>query len=233
MSAIALVAAGARLGSSLGKVFGGHGFEVALIGRSQERLDEITEKLAADGVRAAGFPADVTDHPALSAALSSAAERFGGIDVLHYSAPIAGTGANARNTGALDVTAADLRPQMETICNGAIVATRAVLPAMLAAGSGTLLYTTGASAVTPAPVFANAGFASAGMAGAALRNWVLGLNGALVGKGVHACHIAIGVWLAGTPGAPEGVTFKEPDDIARVYWDLYTARESADRLIAA
>jgi len=34
MPAIALVAAGARLGLSLGKTFGGHGFDVALIARS-------------------------------------------------------------------------------------------------------------------------------------------------------------------------------------------------------
>ena len=56
-----------------------------------------------------------------------------------------------------------------------------MLPSMLAAGTGTLLYTTGASSVTPAPVFV-----SAGMAGAALRKWALTLNGALAGKGVYA-----------------------------------------------
>ena len=52
MPAVALVAAGNRLGLSLGKVFGGHGFDVALIARSAERLDELTEKLAAEGVAA-------------------------------------------------------------------------------------------------------------------------------------------------------------------------------------
>ena len=42
MPAIALVAAGARLGLSLGKIFGGHGFDVALIARSTQRLGELT-----------------------------------------------------------------------------------------------------------------------------------------------------------------------------------------------
>src|SRR6266536_1960671 len=198
MPAIALVTAGARLGLSLGKIFGGHGFDVALIARSKERLGELTEKLAADGVTAAGFPADVTDRPALAAALDSAAGRFGGIDVLHYSSP------------------------------GASIATRAVLPAMLAAGTGTLLYTTGASSVTPAPVFV-----SAGMAGAALRKWALTLNGALAGRGIYAGHVAIGTWIAGTPGAPEGAPLKEPDNIARLYWDLHTGREPAEHLVSA
>jgi NADP-dependent 3-hydroxy acid dehydrogenase YdfG len=228
MPAIALVAAGARLGFSLGKIFGGHGFDVALIARSRERLGELTEKLAVEGITAAGFPADVTDRPALAAASDSAAARFGGIEVLHYSSPGAGTTEALRSTGALDVTVDNLRPQVETVCYGAITATRAVLPAMLAADTGTLLYTTGGSSVTPAPVFV-----SAGMAGAALRKWALTLNGELTGTGVYVGHVAIGAWIAGTPGAPEGAPLKEPDDIARLYWDLHTGRGPAEHLISA
>ena len=228
MPAIALVAAGARLGLSLGKVFGGHGFDVALIARSQDRLAELTGELAAAGVTAAGFPADVTDRPKLAAALDSAAGRFGGIGVLHYSSPGTGTTQTLRDTGAPDVTVDNLRPQVESTCYGAITATRAVLPAMLAAGTGTLLYTTGASSVTPAPVFA-----SVGMAAAALRKWALTLNRALAGKGVYAGHVAIGTWIAGTPGAPEGAPLSQPDDIARLYWDLYTSREPAEHHISA
>ena len=228
MPAIALVAAGGRLGLSLGRIFGGHGFDVALIARSAERLDELTGKLAAEGITAAGFPADVTDRSALAAALDNAARRFGRIDVLHYSSPGAGTTESLRSTGPLDVTVDNLRPQLESTCYGAVTATRAVLPAMLAAGGGTLLYTTGGSSVTPAPVFV-----TAGMAGAALRKWVLTLNGALAGQGVYAGHVAIGTWIAGTPGAPEGVPRKEPDDIARRYWDLHTSRDTAEHLISA
>jgi hypothetical protein len=125
--------------------------------------------------------------------------------VLHYSSPGAGAAETLRGTGALDVTVDNLRPQMESVCYGAITATGAVLPAMLAAGSGTLLYTTGGSSVTPAPVFV-----SAGMAGAALREWALTLNGALAGRGVYAGHVAIGTWIAGTPGAPRVPRAKIP-----------------------
>ncbi len=227
MPAIALVAAGARLGLSLGKIFGGHGFDVALIARSEERLGEHVEKLAAEGVTTAGFAADVTDRSALAAALDHAARRFGTVDVLHYAAPAAGGGEAVRSTGALDVTVDNLGPQIESICYGAIAATRVVLPAMLAAGTGTLLYTTGASSVIPTPVFV-----SAGMAGAALRKWVLTLNGALANTGIYAGHVAIGVWIAGTPGAPAGASLKQPDDIARLYWDLHTSRGPADHLIS-
>ena len=147
---------------------------------------------------------------------------------MHYSSPGARTIETLRGTGALDVTVDNLRPQVESTCYGAITATRAVLPAMLAAGTGTLLYTTGGSSVTPAPVFV-----SAGMAGAALRKWALTLNGALTGSGVYAGHVAIGTWIDGTPGAPEGVPLKKPDDIARLYWDLHTSHEPAEFTISA
>jgi hypothetical protein len=74
---------------------------------------------------------------------------------------------------------------------------------------------------------------SAGMAGAALRKWALTLNGALAGQGVYAGHVAIGTWIVGTPGAPEGASLKEPDDIARRYWDLHTGREPAELFVSA
>jgi NAD(P)-dependent dehydrogenase (short-subunit alcohol dehydrogenase family) len=228
MPAIALVAAGPRLGLSLGKIFGEHGYDVALIARSKERLSELTGKLTAGGITAAGFTADVTDRPALTAALDDAAGQFGGISVLHYSSPGAGTTDGLRTTGPLDVTVDNLSPQIECVCYGAITATRALLPAMLAAGTGTLLYTTGASSVTPAPVFV-----SAGMAGAALRKWALTLNGALADQGIYAGHVAIGTWIAGTPGAPEGAPLKNPDDLARLYWDLHTGRQPAELHITA
>ena len=225
MPTIAVVGAGIRLGLSLGRVFGGHGFDVALIARSEERLGELTQQLASEGVNAAGFPADVTDHPGLAAALDNAAARFGGIEVLQYSAPYVQVGDTGM-TGILDVTVENLRPQIEGTCYGAITATRAVLPAMMSAGTGTLLFTTGASAVTPTPW---AG--SAGAAGAALRNWALNLNGTLAEKDVFVGYVAIGAWIVGTPGTPADASPIEPDDIARVHWDMHTARGPAEHLI--
>ncbi|MCX4095808.1 SDR family NAD(P)-dependent oxidoreductase [Nocardia sp. alder85J] len=227
MPTVALVAAGTRLGLSLGRVFGSHGFDVALIARSEERLAELVEKLAVEGVQAAGFAADVLDRSALVTALDSAAARFGRIDVLHYSAPYVRVGEGGM-TGVLDVTAENLRPQIESSCYGAITATRAVLPAMLAAGAGTVLYTTGASAVTP-----TAWAGSAGAAGAALRNWALNLHGALGDKGIYVGYVALGAWIVGTPGTPADASPMEPDDIARRHWDMYVTGNPAEILITS
>lgn len=222
MPTIALVAAGTRLGLSLGRVFGRQGFDVALIARSERRLGELTSQLAEEGVQAAGFAADVTDRSALTNALDQAAARFGDIAVLHYSSVPVG---DSWMTGVLDVTVENLRPQLE-ICYSAISATRAVLPAMMRARSGTLLYTTGASSVTPTPWAA-----TAGASGAALRNWALTLNDALADKGIYVGHVAIGAWIAGTPGTPDDASPMEPDTIAQVYWDLHTTRSTAEHVI--
>ena len=223
MPTIALVAAGPRLGLSLGRIFGRHGFDVALIARSKNRLDDLTAKLAGDGIQAAGFAADVTDRPALTTALDTAATRFDGIDVLHYSSVPVGDSWMTQPT---DVTVENLRPQVESICYSAISATHAVLPTMLEQGRGTLLYTTGASSVTPTPWAA-----TAGAAGAALRNWALTLNTAVADKGIHVSHVAIGTWITGTPGTPDDASPTDPDAIAQIYWDLHTTRNTAEHVI--
>jgi hypothetical protein len=67
----------------------------------------------------------------------------------------------------------------------------------------------------------------------ALRKWVLTLNSALADKGIYAGHVAIGAWIAGTPGISDDAKPKNPDDLARLYWELHTTRETADRLISA
>jgi len=84
-------------------------------------------------------------------------------------------------------------------------------------------------AAEPIQVIVGDATALARMAAVAAR---ASLNGALAGRGVYAGHVAIGTWIAGTPGAPEGAPLKEPDDIARLYWDLHTAREPAEHLIS-
>lgn len=68
---------------------------------------------------------------------------------------------------------------------GAVAAGRAVLPAMLERGSGTLLFTSGISAVHPPALLGNIGIAAAG-----LRNYALSLAETLAGRGVHVGPIA-------------------------------------------
>ncbi|GAA5768161.1 hypothetical protein Aros01_04669 [Streptosporangium roseum] len=85
MPTIAIVGAGPGLGSSLGKIFGRHSYDVALVSRSKDNLATLAAGLAEHGVIAEGFAADVADPASLTAALEAATARFGRIDVLEFS----------------------------------------------------------------------------------------------------------------------------------------------------
>ncbi|MFE4723990.1 SDR family NAD(P)-dependent oxidoreductase, partial [Streptomyces sp. NPDC056728] len=54
MSTIAIVGAGPGLGLSIAKVFGVHGFDVALISRNKVKLDALVAELAEAGITAEG-----------------------------------------------------------------------------------------------------------------------------------------------------------------------------------
>jgi NAD(P)-dependent dehydrogenase (short-subunit alcohol dehydrogenase family) len=102
-----------------------------------------------------------------------------------------------------------------------VAAARAVLPAMRAAGAGTLLFTTGGGSVNPIPMLGNVNAAAA-----ALRNWVINLHNELAGSGVQAAHVAINVWIG--EGGPEGIPTATPEQIAPIYWDLHIRRDQAE-----
>ena len=222
MPTIAIVGAGPGLGLAIAEVFGRQGFRVALLARNQERLDGLAAQLAEAGIEAAGFAADVLDRPSLTAALAAAADRFGTINVLEYSPAPHTASPTLAMAEVLDVTPENLQPQLEYYLYGAVTAAKAVLPGMLAAGAGTLLFTTGAGSVNPIPPMGNVNAAAA-----ALRNWVLNLHGALADKGIYVAHVPINAWIGSGAAGTDAAT------IAQAYWNLYTARQEAERLYTA
>jgi NAD(P)-dependent dehydrogenase (short-subunit alcohol dehydrogenase family) len=219
MPVIAIVGAGPGLGQSIARRFGREGFAVALISRTQSRLDAMAAELAGGGIEAAGFAGDVLDPPSLTAALAAAAGRFGQIDVLEYSPAPHEAPPDLATADVLQVSPQNVQPQVEYYVYGGITAARAVLGGMLERGSGTLLFTTGASSVLTFPPMGNVGIAGAG-----LRNYVLALNAALAGRGVYAAHVPLATFIGS--GGPE----THPDTIAELYWDLHVSRDQPERL---
>jgi short-subunit dehydrogenase len=216
MPTIVIIGAGPGLGLSIAKVFGRRDFTVALISRDRDKLDGLVKRLTAAGVTAASFAADITDHASVAAALDDTKQRFGAIDVLEHS-PAPRAADELALVGPLDVTVDNVQAQLDFSVHGAITAIQRVLPDMVARGNGTILVTTGASSVAPVPMMGNVG-----IAGAALRNWVLNLNQVLADKGVYVAHVPLAVWIGS--GGPE----TQPDTIAELYWDLYTTRREAE-----
>jgi NAD(P)-dependent dehydrogenase (short-subunit alcohol dehydrogenase family) len=222
---IAVVGAGPGLGLSIAKVFGSYGFAVALVARTQERLDGFAAELGGSGIDAAGFAADVMDRPSLAAAFTRIREQFGSVDVLEYSPAPHSPVPGVTMAGPLDVSVDNVQPQLDYYLYGAMAAAQQVLPDMIERRSGTLLFTTGASSVDPS--VAPAEFSNIAIAGAALRAWVLKLHQALADQSVYAAHVPLGVWIGS--GGPQ----TEADTIARHYWDLYIKRDGAEHLYAA
>ncbi|HEY8718898.1 SDR family NAD(P)-dependent oxidoreductase [Pengzhenrongella sp.] len=219
MPTLAIVGAGPALGLAIARTFGSHGYDVALIARNQEKLEGLIGELAADGITAAAFTADVLDRPALTQALGKAAAHVGGIDVLEHTP--GGTAADTKLTLPSETSPEDMQAQIEFQLYGAITATQAVLPAMKEAGAGTLLFTTRAGSVDPVPMVGNVNAAAA-----ALRNWAINLNKELARTGVYAVHVGIDVSInqSVTPGFPVAPA----EDIATAYWDLHTKREDGE-----
>ncbi|MFF3373985.1 SDR family NAD(P)-dependent oxidoreductase [Streptomyces sp. NPDC002680] len=224
MPTIAIVGAGPQMGLAIARTFGNQGFDVALISRNPEKLDANVGKLAAEGITAAAFPANVLDRAGLTHALKEAADRFSGIDVLEYS-PV-GTFGITTLTAPSGTRPSDVEFEMNFQLYGAIAATNAVLPAMREAGAGTLLYTTGAGSIWPDPRVANVNAAAA-----ALRNWVMNLHKELAdaGTGVQAAHVGIDAAI-GVSVIP-GVDPVQPEQLTPMYWDLHTTRRDEAELV--
>jgi NAD(P)-dependent dehydrogenase (short-subunit alcohol dehydrogenase family) len=217
MPTLVIVGAGPGLGLAIARIFGRNGFQVALVARTQAKLDELAAQLGEEGVEAAGFAADLMDRPTVVDAFARIKERFGAVDVLEYSpaphTPVPGV----EIADALSVTPENVQGQIEFYVYGAITAVQQVLADMLQAGRGTLMFTTGGSSYSPRPPMGNVGIGTA-----ALRNWALSLHEAVKEQGVYVAHVPINVWI-GQQGPAS-----EPDAIAQVYWELYSKRDEPE-----
>jgi len=198
-----VVGAGPGMGMALARRFGRSSDSVALVARRPEALSSYVQELAALGVPAQGFPADVGDEGSLRAAFSAIRADLGDPDVLLYNASLNPPGLP------LEVSVADVEASLRVGAVGALVAAQEVLPAMRARGSGSVLVTGGGLALAPWP-----GATALGMSKAAVRNLVQVLARDLEGTGVRAGTVTIR-GIVGTPGF-------DPDDIAERFWMLHT-----------
>ena len=214
MPVIAIVGAGAGMGRAIAKTFGSHGFRVALLSREPAHLEPIVRELAEERIESAAFRVDVLDRPSIGSGLAMVNRHFGFIDVLEYS-PSATVSPLASAT---ELNYDNVQGWIEFLVHGAVAAVNHVLPEMVARGTGSILFTTGASSVYPAPMFGNVGPAAA-----CLRNWAQALHHAVAPQGVQVAHVAIGAFLGRQPGAT-------PDAVAPLYWDLHTKRDQFERI---
>jgi NADP-dependent 3-hydroxy acid dehydrogenase YdfG len=210
MPTIAIVGAGPGLGAAVARRFGREGFAIALLARSRAKIDALAADLATDGVTARGYSADVTDTDSLRQALAAAATDLGAVDVLQYS-PIP---SRDSLKPLLETTEDDLAAAVRFSNLGSFAAVDSVLPAMRAAGRGTIVFVNGGTSVRPRTRYAGTSVAFAGESAYAEI-----LNDAMAGSGVHATQLVI-------PGAiTRDDPAKSPETIADRIWELHAKHE--------
>ena len=81
---IVVVGAGPGVGASVARQFGGNGYDVALVSRSEEALSSLGQTLQSEGITTGWSALDITDEDALRAAVERFAATAGRLDVLHF-----------------------------------------------------------------------------------------------------------------------------------------------------
>ena len=130
----ALITGASRgIGKATALAFAKSNIDVALVSRSKKSLEEVAEEVDRLGARAGAYPLDLAEVESVRARVEAIANDFGTFDILINNAGMAYTG------DALDVPLDRWQQVLNLNLTSAFECTRAVLPAMRAAGSGTIV----------------------------------------------------------------------------------------------
>jgi 3-hydroxybutyrate dehydrogenase len=121
---IVVTGASSGIGFESAKLFAAAGARVAVVARSQDKLNAAAEALAKSGAKVLALPFDVTDEAAVEKGFAQITQELGPIDILVNNA---GTGFA---TDLATCSMADFRRIFETNVTGVFLCTKAVLSAM-------------------------------------------------------------------------------------------------------
>ncbi|MEU9488887.1 glucose 1-dehydrogenase [Streptomyces decoyicus] len=146
---IAIVTGAASgIGAVTAERLAAEGVRVALADLDEAGVKTLAEKIrGADGTHAIGIPVDLADPASVRAMVAATVEEFGGLDILHNNA------AATSLASSLDVPVADADPEvwdrtMRVNLSGAMVATQAALPHLIARGGGCVINTSSAAGLS-------------------------------------------------------------------------------------
>jgi NAD(P)-dependent dehydrogenase (short-subunit alcohol dehydrogenase family) len=148
---------GSGIGAGIAKLLAKHGAKVALVGRTQEKLDAVAAEIRGAGGEASAHAADVRDYPALEHAVEDAVKGAGRLDILVNSA------AGNFLSPAASLSANGFRTVIDIDLCGTFNACRAAF-AHLAKQGGSIVSITATQADIPTPLQVHAGAAKAGIA---------------------------------------------------------------------
>ena len=128
--------ASSGIGRATATLFAQEGAKVVVSARRQAALDALVAEIEADGGRAVAVAGDVRDEGLAAALVNAAVRRFGGLDIAFNNAGTVGEMAPVP-----ELSLAGWRDTVETNLTSAFLAAKHQLPAMIARGGGSLVFT--------------------------------------------------------------------------------------------
>jgi len=211
---------GSGISAAVADRFGSEGFAVALVARNADRLAMGAKALEAKGVRAAAFPADLTDPAVVRALVGTVRERLGPITVLHW---------NTYTGEASDLLTADtaaLHRVFDLSVSGLMAAVQAALADLKAQKEPAVLVTNGGFGLVDPQIDAIAVQTNAmGLAlGNAAKHKLVGLLAAkLKPEGIYVGEVMVLGTVKGTAWDSGNATI-EASAVANKFWEMYRAR---------
>ena len=224
---IAVFGAGPGLGHAIARRYAREGYEVVLVARNREPLEEFAGELTDAGASAHVITADLADTDAVPALVQRIRAVVGELDAIYY-APTSDGGFVA----ATDLTPQQAQAFMPLAFYSLLALVQEFLPHMLEQGDGAILTAQGASTVHGLP-----NMSGPGPAQAAQRNYLQSLHTEVAGTGVYVGMLYVGAviensafhaWLeeakaCGTATREWGPTVN-PAHLADLVWDMHKTR---------
>ncbi|WP_433750394.1 SDR family NAD(P)-dependent oxidoreductase [Falsibacillus pallidus] len=202
-----IIGAGPGVSLNAAKKFGKEGFQIALIARRKDALEQYTKDLSDSGIEAKGFTGDIASGDSLKNAIQEVINTYGSIDTLLYNAA---AGKPGKPT---ELSAEDLLADFNISVAGALTAVKEVVPHM---ENGTILLTGGGLAIQP-----YADYASLAVGKAGIRNLAYSLNQELSAKDIYVGTLTIAGFVQ------EG-TYFSAENIADAFYEMYVNRTDVE-----
>jgi NAD(P)-dependent dehydrogenase (short-subunit alcohol dehydrogenase family) len=175
----AVIGVGPGLGTALVRRFAAE-YTVAIVARNADYLAQVAGEIATRGGRAHPVPANTADESAIAAAFETIRRELGDPEVLIYNAAMRPFGR------LMETKPSTFENTWRVNAFGAFLCSQQVVPAMLKAGRGTIIFTGATAGVRPFPTsaaFGPAKFALHGLAQVMARD--------LQPQGIHVAYVNV------------------------------------------
>jgi NAD(P)-dependent dehydrogenase (short-subunit alcohol dehydrogenase family) len=212
---------GPGISDAVANKFGEEGFQTALVARSADKLEEARARLQARGIKAAAFPADLSDPNAVKDLVARVRDQFGAISAIHW---------NAYANAAGDVLTADVTA-LHSVFDVAVTSLVLLLQQVvsdLKAAKGAVLVTNGNLGQFDPKIDAMAvEWNSMGLAIAnSAKHKLIGLlTEKLRADEITVGEVVVSGLVKGTVWDTGNATI-EPRRVAGLFWEIYSGRQS-------